>query len=127
MRTMRTRLGGAAALVAAWLFAASAAADEVGGGEIRLSEPEAPATAPADPSAFVPAAVEPGYRDASIAIDDWNSRRPWRYSTEYLMQLSRGMEEAGIPRTARWPLYVLTVPADLALLPVGAIAGLFGS
>jgi hypothetical protein len=61
------------------------------------------------------------------AIADWNGRRGWSYGTDYLFPLSRGMREAGIPRGARIPLYLFTVPLDVVQLPLGAIAGLYGS
>ena len=65
--------------------------------------------------------------DDRTAIEDWNDRRGWSYGTDQLMPLTRGMSDAGIPRAARWPLYLFTVPFDLVQLPIAAIAGLYGS
>ena len=65
--------------------------------------------------------------DDRTAIEDWNDRRGWSYGTDQLMPLTRGMDDAGIPPAARWPLYLFTVPFDLMQLPLAAIAGLYGS
>lgn len=96
------------------------------------SEPETatPAAEPAAPTSalagigILDAAAAPS--DGHAAIDDWNQRRGWRYGTEMLFPFSRGMDDAGIPRPAQWPLYLATVPLDAALLPLGLLAGLFG-
>ena len=64
--------------------------------------------------------------DLESAEADWNDRRHWRYGTSHLFGLTRGMEDAGVPRLARPFLYVLTVPFDTAQLPIAAISGLFG-
>ena len=64
--------------------------------------------------------------DFESAEADWKDRRHWRYGTSHLFGLSRGMEDAGVPRLARPFLYVLTVPFDAVHLPIAAISGLFG-
>ena len=64
--------------------------------------------------------------DFKSAEMDWADRRRWRYGTSHLFGLSRGMEDAGVPRLARPFLYVLTVPFDSVQLPIAAISGLFG-
>lgn len=65
--------------------------------------------------------------DDRAAIEGWNDQRGWSYGTDQFMPLTRGMEDAGIPPAARWPLYLFTVPFDLLQLPFAAIAGLYGS
>jgi hypothetical protein len=70
---------------------------------------------PADPTA-----------DFESAEADWEGRRHWRYGTQHLFGLTRGMEDAGVPRLARPFLYVVTVPFDTVQLPLAAISGLFG-
>jgi len=82
--------------------------------------------APSEPS---PEALPPfpaGGYDGEIAIRDWQDRRPWRYGTWNLFPLTRGMDDAGLPLAARIPLYLFTVPFDLAQLPLAAIGGLYG-
>ena len=57
----------------------------------------------------------------------WGEQNPWRYNTDYLFQLTRGLEEAGVRR--RWGrilLQPLTAPIDLVALPFTALGGLFG-
>jgi hypothetical protein len=64
--------------------------------------------------------------DFRAAQNDWAARNPWRYGTWCLFPLTRGMHDAGVPVWARPPLWVVTVPLDLVMLPFGAIGGLFG-
>ena len=71
-------------------------------------------------------ATEPEVFTGVLARQDWHERRPWRYGTQNLFQLTRGMEDAGVPPWGRWPLYVISVPLDVAHLPLGALAGLYG-
>ncbi len=61
------------------------------------------------------------------AMEAWGDQNPWRYNTDYLFLLTRGLEDAGVERPwARFGLYVLTVPLDIADLPFSALGGLFG-
>ncbi|MDP6243424.1 MAG: hypothetical protein QF462_08850 [Myxococcota bacterium] len=76
-----------------------------------------PMSSPHDPEPF----------DDHIAIEDWDAQRHWSYGTDRLMPLTRGMEDAGIPRAARCPLYLFTVPFDLIQLPFAVIGGLYGN
>jgi len=76
------------------------------------------------PAPAPPAADATG--DFESAESDWEDRRHWRYGTSHLFGLTRGMEDAGVPRLARPFLYVLTVPFDTVQLPIAAISGLFG-
>lgn len=81
---------------------------------------------PVEPeAASAPPAADPT-EDFQTAEADWQGRRHWRYGTQHFFGLSRGMEDAGVPRPARPFLYVLTVPFDIVHLPVAAISGLFG-
>jgi hypothetical protein len=103
-----------------------AAADELGGPETQVAPAEEPAAAP-EPRALPPVApLPPQGNFGDRAIEDWSDRTPWGYGTDYLFPLTRGMEAAGVPRWARYPLYPLTVPLDLIQLGVGAIGGLWG-
>jgi hypothetical protein len=103
------------------LGAGPALADEIS------SEPVAElGAAPAEPEpATAPPAANPT-EDFESAEAEWKDRRRWRYGTQHFFGLSRGMEDAGVPRLARPFLYVLTVPFDTAQLPIAAISGLFG-
>ena len=76
-------------------------------------------------AATAPPATDPT-EDFESAEADWQARRHWRYGTSHFFGLSRGMEDAGVPRLARPFLYVLTVPFDTVHLPIAAISGLFG-
>jgi hypothetical protein len=67
-----------------------------------------------------------GEPDAAADAGDRGVDRPWRYDTYYLFPLTRHMDEAEIPRGCQIPLYPFTVAIDIAQLPFGAIAGLFG-
>jgi hypothetical protein len=60
-------------------------------------------------------------------VEHWQDQRPWRYGTQYLFPLTRGMDDAGIHGWVRFPVGALTVLFDAAHLPIGAVAGLFGS
>jgi hypothetical protein len=105
-------------LVVLCLGAGPALADEIADEPITElgAEPEPAPTPPAaDPS-----------EDFESAEDDWQARRHWRYGTSHLFGLTRGMEDAGVPRLARPFLYVLTVPCDTVHLPIAVISGLFG-
>ncbi len=108
-------------LVVLCLGAGSALADEI------ADEPVAELSAA--PAELEPAPAPP----AADATEDFESvktngedRRHWCYGTSHFFGLSRGMQDAGVPRLARPFLYVLTVPFDTVHLPIAAISGLFG-
>jgi hypothetical protein len=87
--------------------------------------PDAPVpevTAPAEAAPLPPHT----HYDGRSAIDAWDDTRGYRYGTEMLFPFTRGMEDAGIRGWARWPMGILTIPLDVALLPTGLIAGLWG-
>ena len=108
-------------LVVFCLGAGSALADEM------ADEPVAELrAAPAELEPAPPPPAADANEDLEIAEADWEDRRHWRYGTSHLFGLTRGMEDAGVPRLARPFLYVLTVPFDTVQLPVAAISGLFG-
>lgn len=48
------------------------------------------------------------------------------YNTDYLFALSRGLGDSSLHPAAKVPLFIFTVPLDLALLPFAAIGGFFG-
>ena len=108
-------------LVVLCLGAGSALADEIADEPV-LELSEAPAEL--EPAPAPPVADATG--DFESAEADWEDRRHWRYGTQHFFGLSRGMEDAGVPRLARPFLYVLTVPFDTIHLPIAAISGLFG-
>ena len=53
--------------------------------------------------------------------------KPWRYDNRYLFQLTRGLGDLGLATWERVTCMVGTVPVDVVVLPVAAVAGLFGS
>jgi hypothetical protein len=134
---MRRRSLAATCLFAAGSLAAphAARADEPSAEAVELPAPEAALAEPA-PAAVQPYALAgdeleryalpPAESAGLTAVEDWQRRRPWRYGTQNLFPLTRGMAEAGIPPVARWPLYVLTVPFDTGHLFFGALGGLYG-
>jgi hypothetical protein len=141
-----TRLSAAALGLAlcAWLPLAAAADTAPGESVETQTEAGAQAEAAAEEAQVAPMLDEPVPSDAPpvpedaalaaesdsftgwLARQDWRERRPWRYGTQNLFPLTRGMEDAGVPPWGRWPLYVVSVPLDVAHLPLGALAGLYG-
>ena len=47
------------------------------------------------------------------------------YTTDYLFALTRAVTSSTLVPAARVPLFVFSVPLDLAFLPIEAIAGFF--
>jgi hypothetical protein len=60
------------------------------------------------------------------ALIRWREDRDWRYSTDYLFGVTRGLSEQGMPRWCEGAAWIATVPFDIANLPFAAIAGLLG-
>jgi hypothetical protein len=118
-------------LVWACFAAAPALADEVSAEErVELptaAEAEEPEAVPEPPLHVLEPSMQQDARAVDAAVEDWHERRHWRYGTQNFFSLTRGMDDAGIPRWAQYPLYLLTVPVDLAQSPFAAIGGLFGS
>ena len=48
------------------------------------------------------------------------------YNNSYIFALTRGVSNSTMDPAAQAPLFLLTVPLDLVLLPFAAIGGLFG-
>ncbi len=48
------------------------------------------------------------------------------YNGSYIFAMTRGVAGSTLVPAAKAPLYLLTVPLDLVLLPFAAIGGLFG-
>jgi hypothetical protein len=146
---LATRLPAAALGLALLAWPLAAVADTAPGEPIEAQAVETPggeaqAEAAAEEAQVAPMLDEPVPSDAPpvpddaalttatdpftgwLARQDWRERRPWRYGTQNLFPLTRGMEDAGVPPWGRWPLYVVSVPLDVAHLPLGALAGLYG-
>jgi len=51
---------------------------------------------------------------------------PSWYNSSYMFGLTRGVAGSTMVPAAKAPLFLLTVPLDLVLLPFAAIGGLFG-
>jgi hypothetical protein len=60
------------------------------------------------------------------ALEQWREGRSWRYGTEYLFGVTRGLEDENIPLWCGRAAWIVTVPFDIANLPFTALAGLFG-
>lgn len=48
------------------------------------------------------------------------------YNDSYLFAMTRGVADSTIHPAGKVPLFLLTIPLDLALLPFATIAGFFG-
>lgn len=48
------------------------------------------------------------------------------FNADYIFVLSRSLAESTLHPAVKAPLFIITVPLDLAMLPFAAIAGLFG-
>ena len=66
-----------------------------------------------------PRELEPRYQPAPVEEKSW-------YNDSYIFGLTRGVADSTMHPAAKVPLFVLTVPLDLVLLPIEAIGGLFG-
>jgi len=60
------------------------------------------------------------------ALAQWQASQPWRYSTDYLFGVTRGLKDQQIPPWCERAAWLVTVPFDVANLPFAALAGLFG-
>jgi len=60
------------------------------------------------------------------ALEKWRDGLAWRYSTDYLFGVTRGLKDQEIPLWCERAAWVVTVPFDIANLPFTALAGLFG-
>lgn len=47
------------------------------------------------------------------------------YTTDYLFAITRSVSESTLVPAAKVPLYIFTIPLDVAFLPIEAIAGFF--
>ena len=47
------------------------------------------------------------------------------YTTDYLFAITRSVTSSALVPAARVPLFLFTVPLDVAFLPIEAIAGFF--
>ena len=60
------------------------------------------------------------------ALEQWRDGRHWRYSTEYLFGVTRGLKDQDISLWCEGVAWAVTVPFDIANLPFTTLAGLFG-
>jgi hypothetical protein len=63
--------------------------------------------------------LEPRYQPREPKKKSW-------YNGSYIFGMTRGVASSTIAPAGKVPLFVLTVPLDLAFLPFAAIGGLFG-
>jgi len=63
--------------------------------------------------------LEPRYRSAPVEEVGW-------YNGSYIFGMTRSVAQSTISPAGKAPLFLLTVPLDLVLLPFAAIGGLFG-
>jgi hypothetical protein len=102
------------ALAAAALFVTTAS------GAAALAERELdPPRQYAQAGGTEPRDLEPRYRPTPPEETSW-------YNSSYIFAVTRSVADSTLVPAAKAPLYVLTVPVDLVLLPIAAIGGLFG-
>lgn len=104
-----------AALAAAFLFVAAAssasATGELHTGSRAIQLAQAGGTEPRD--------LEPRYHPAPPEEKSW-------YNSSYIFAVTRSVADSTLVPAAKVPLFLLTVPVDLVLLPFATIGGLFG-
>ena len=66
-----------------------------------------------------PRELQPRYEPVPPPQKSW-------YNDSYIFAMTRGVSNSTMVPAAKAPLYLLTVPVDLVLLPFAAIGGLFG-
>ena len=80
---------------------------------IQLAQAAEPADTPQ------PRELQPRYEPVPPQPKSW-------YNDSYLFAMTRGVSNSTMVPAAKAPLYLLTVPVDIVLLPFAAIGGLFG-
>ena len=63
--------------------------------------------------------LEPRYQPREPEPKSW-------YNSSYIFGMTRGVANSTMVPAVKVPLFVLTVPLDIAFLPFAAIGGLFG-
>lgn len=66
-----------------------------------------------------PRELEPRYQPVPPPEKGW-------YNDSYIFAATRGVADSTLVPAAKAPLFLLTVPLDLVLLPFATIGGLFG-
>ena len=79
-------------------------------------QPDAILVAQAEPPSR---ALEPRYQPVPPPKKSW-------YNDSYIFAATRGVADSTMIPAVKGPLFLLTVPLDLVLLPFAAIGGLFG-
>jgi hypothetical protein len=66
-----------------------------------------------------PRDLEPRYHPEPPVEEGW-------YNSSYIFAVTRSVADSTLVPAAKVPLYLLTVPVDLVLLPFATIGGFFG-
>lgn len=114
MMTHRSRSGCVALVAAIVVLLAAHPATSSAGEPIPPSSIEV-----AQAGGTEPRELEPRYQPAPLEEKSW-------YNSSYIFALTRGVADSTMVPAAKVPLYVLTVPLDIVLLPIAAIGGMFG-
>ncbi len=127
MRTRRLSVAGAAALVLLGVSlgalgggaspAAAEAVTEAGAEPILLAQDGGTEPRELEPAYAPPPPGEPG---------PYNEAEGQGYNSDYLFGLTRSTARSTIVPAAKVPLFLFTIPLDIALLPFAAIGGFFG-
>ena len=73
---------------------------------------------PADKERPAEGQIEPRYQPREPVPEPW-------YDSSYLFGMTRGVADSTIHPAGKVPLFVLTIPLDIAFLPFAAIGGFF--
>ena len=98
----------------AWLLAAVTAGAPAGA----RAEAEPPLVI-AEAQGTEPGELRPRYQPVPPEEESW-------YNAGYIFALTGSVARSTLAPAAKAPLFVLTVPLDIVLLPFAAIGGLFG-
>lgn len=64
--------------------------------------------------------LEPRYKSAPVEVEEGG------YNSDYIFGMTRSVAGSTIHTAGKAPLFLLSVPLDLVILPFAAIGGLFG-
>lgn len=69
-----------------------------------------------------------GTRDGQLSprYDPVPPEPPRRYNSDYLFSMTRGVADSTMHAAIKGPLFLLSVPLDIVLLPATLIGGFFG-
>lgn len=64
--------------------------------------------------------------DGPKSLAEMEKEPGWSYNAEYIFAVSRAVRDSRVAPAGKVPLFILSMPLDLVMLPFAAIAGLLG-